>query len=71
MIVSKAKNSPFIGKELKGRVKYTIVNGNIVYKDEGGNIRLNKVYRCGTFVKNLNISYKGKNQNEKFISMVS
>jgi len=33
MIVSKSKNSPFIGKKLKGKVKYTIVNGNIVYKD--------------------------------------
>ena len=33
MIVSKSKNSPFIGKELKGKVKYTIVNGEIVYKD--------------------------------------
>ena len=33
MIVSKSKNSPFIGKELKGKVKYTIVNGRIVYKD--------------------------------------
>ena len=32
MIVSKAKNSPFIGKELKGKVKYTIVGGRIVYK---------------------------------------
>lgn len=32
MIVSKSKNTPFIGKTLKGRVKYTIVNGNIVYK---------------------------------------
>ena len=33
MIVSKSKNSPFIGKELKGKVKYTIVGGKIVYKD--------------------------------------
>lgn len=33
MIVSKSKNTSFIGKKLKGKVKYTIVNGNIVYKD--------------------------------------
>lgn len=33
MIVSKSKNSPFIGKELKGKVKYTVVSGKIVYKD--------------------------------------
>ena len=34
MIVSKSKNSPFIGKELKGKVKYTIVDGKIVYTDK-------------------------------------
>ena len=32
IIVSKAKNSPFIGKELKGKVKYTMVGGRIVYE---------------------------------------
>ncbi len=32
-IKSKSKNTPFIGKKLKGRIKYTLVNGKIVYKD--------------------------------------
>lgn len=31
-IVSKSKNSPYIGFNLAGQVKYTIVNGNIVYE---------------------------------------
>ena len=31
-IVSKSKNTPFIGKKLNGEVRYTIVNGNVVYK---------------------------------------
>ena len=30
-IVSKSKNTPFIGKKLKGQVAYTIVGGKIVY----------------------------------------
>jgi dihydroorotase len=32
-IKSKSKNSPFIGTEFKGRVKYTIVNGRITFGD--------------------------------------
>ena len=31
-IVSKSKNTPFIGKRLKGQVVYTLVNGRVVYK---------------------------------------
>lgn len=31
-IVSKSKNTPFIGKKLKGKVMYTIVGGKIVYE---------------------------------------
>lgn len=31
-IVSKSKNTPFIGKKLKGMVRYTIVGGNVVYE---------------------------------------
>lgn len=31
-IVSKSKNTPFIGKKLKGEVSYTIVGGKIVYE---------------------------------------
>lgn len=32
MIVSKSKNTPFIGKKLKGEVCYTIVGGRIVFE---------------------------------------
>ena len=31
---SKGHNTPFIGRELKGRVKYTIVGGEIIYEDK-------------------------------------
>ena len=33
---SKGRNTPFGGMTLKGKVKYTIVGGNVVYADEGG-----------------------------------
>ena len=32
MIVSKSHNTPWIGKELRGKVEYTIVGGRIVYE---------------------------------------
>ena len=31
---SKGRNTPFAGKELKGKIKYTIVGGKIIYQDE-------------------------------------
>ena len=30
---SKGRNTPFAGKELKGKVKYTIVGGSVIYQD--------------------------------------
>lgn len=33
---SKGRNTPFVGKKLRGKVKYTIVGGEIVYQEEGG-----------------------------------
>ena len=36
-IVSKSHNSPLIGQELMGKVKYTICNGKLVYHDAGLN----------------------------------
>ena len=30
---SKARNTPFAGRRVKGRVKYTIVQGKIIYQD--------------------------------------
>ena len=32
---SKAANSPFVGEELYGKVKYTVCNGQVVYEDAG------------------------------------
>jgi len=32
---SKSKNSPFIGRKLKGQVEYTICGGKMVYRSEG------------------------------------
>ncbi|PKL18008.1 MAG: dihydroorotase [Spirochaetae bacterium HGW-Spirochaetae-5] len=33
-LISKCKNTPFIGKELYGSIEYTICNGKVVYKRE-------------------------------------
>ena len=32
-IKSQGKNTPFLGMELPGKVKYTLVNGHVVYED--------------------------------------
>ncbi|WP_027438181.1 dihydroorotase [Lachnospira multipara] len=37
LFASKGKNTPFNGKEVKGKVIYTIVNGRIVYSNKDGN----------------------------------
>ncbi len=34
MIVSKSKNSPYIGKKMRGKAAYTIVSGKVVYKNK-------------------------------------
>jgi dihydroorotase len=31
---SKGRNTPFAGRRLKGRVKYTIVGGTVIYQDQ-------------------------------------
>lgn len=33
LFASKGRNTPFGGHKLKGRVKYTIVDGNVIYRD--------------------------------------
>ena len=30
---SKSRNTPFAGRKVKGRVKYTIAKGRVVYQD--------------------------------------
>jgi len=37
LFASKGKNTPFDGKEVKGQVIYTIVNGRILYSNRDGN----------------------------------
>lgn len=32
--VSMGKNTPFHGRRVKGKVKYTLVDGQVVYRDE-------------------------------------
>ena len=31
---SKGRNTPFVGHKLKGKVKYTLVGGNVIYQDK-------------------------------------
>ena len=31
---SKSRNTPFAGRKVKGRVKYTIIGGNVIYQDK-------------------------------------
>ena len=31
---SKGRNTPFGGRKLKGKVKYTIVGGKVIYQDK-------------------------------------
>jgi dihydroorotase len=31
-ILSQGKNTPFLGMELPGKIKYTLVNGQVVYE---------------------------------------
>ncbi len=31
---SKSRNTPFAGRKVKGRVKYTIIGGNVIYQDQ-------------------------------------
>ena len=33
-IASKSRNTPWIGKKLKGEIEYTIVSGNVVYENK-------------------------------------
>lgn len=34
LFASKARNTPFAGRQVQGRVKYTIVRGEVIYQDE-------------------------------------
>ena len=33
LFASKARNTPFAGRTVKGRVKYTIARGEVIYQD--------------------------------------
>ena len=46
--VSKSQNSPFLGQTLRGRVKYTICNGRVVYDGKAGSFYGGKEKSIGT-----------------------